>query len=204
MWDDTVIVVTADHGEQLGDHGLIGKGGFFESSYHVLAHRPRSRASPHGHGDVVDAFTENVDIMPTLCEAIGVGRARAVRRSAAHARSSRGDSRRGGATPRTGSTTGDGSTSRGRSTRGRGTGGSSASTSLCAAPTDAAYVQFGDGAGGASTSPPTRRGAPRSPTRRGCWRTRRRCSTWRSEHADRTLTGMLTYAGGVGRWPAPV
>ena len=29
-WDDTVIVVTADHGEQLGDHGLMQKAGFFE------------------------------------------------------------------------------------------------------------------------------------------------------------------------------
>ena len=24
---------------------------------------------------------------------------------------------------------------------------------------------------------------------------------WRARHADRTLTGMLIEAGGVGRWP---
>ena len=35
-WDDTLIVVTADHGEQLGDHGLIQKLGYWESSYHIV------------------------------------------------------------------------------------------------------------------------------------------------------------------------
>ena len=36
MWDDTLVVVTSDHGEQLGDQGTLGKGGPFESSYHIL------------------------------------------------------------------------------------------------------------------------------------------------------------------------
>ena len=67
-WDNTVIVVTADHGEQLGDQGLVQKAGFYESSYAVLGiiRDPRS-----GHVGVVDDFTENVDIMPTLCDAMG-------------------------------------------------------------------------------------------------------------------------------------
>jgi len=71
MWDDTFIVVTSDHGEQLGDQDRIGKGGCFESSYHVplLVRDPRH---PRGHASVVDAFTENVDVMPTICEAIGL------------------------------------------------------------------------------------------------------------------------------------
>ena len=69
-WDNTLIIVTADHGEQLGDQGLIGKLGFFESSYHVLAIvRDPSAATA---GFVVDEFTENVDITPTVCEAIGI------------------------------------------------------------------------------------------------------------------------------------
>ena len=71
MWDDTVVVVTADHGEQLGDQGLMQKLAFFESSYRDPRHRPRS-APPGGHGTVVERFTENVDIMPTLCEAMGI------------------------------------------------------------------------------------------------------------------------------------
>ena len=71
LWDDTLIIVTADHGEQLGDHGLIQKGGFFEASYHIpcIIRDPRR---PKAHGTVVERFTENVDILPTLCEAMGV------------------------------------------------------------------------------------------------------------------------------------
>ncbi len=71
MWDDTVIVVTADHGEQLGDQGRIGKGGCFESSYHVLG-LVRDPRHPAALGTVVEAFTENVDILPTICDAVGV------------------------------------------------------------------------------------------------------------------------------------
>ena len=68
-WDNTVIVVTSDHGEQLGDQGLIQKAGFYESSYAVvgIVRDPR-----FDHVGVVDEFTENVDIMPTLCEAMGI------------------------------------------------------------------------------------------------------------------------------------
>ena len=68
-WDDTVIVVTSDHGEQLGDQGLLQKGGFYEASYAVIGivHHPQ-----FDHVGIVDEFTENVDIMPTLCEAMGI------------------------------------------------------------------------------------------------------------------------------------
>jgi arylsulfatase A-like enzyme len=68
-WDNTVIVVTSDHGEQLGDQGLVQKGGFYESSYAVLG---IIRDPRFDHVGVVEEFTENVDIMPTLCEAMGI------------------------------------------------------------------------------------------------------------------------------------
>jgi arylsulfatase A-like enzyme len=69
QWDNTVIIVTSDHGEQLGDQGLVQKGGFYESSYAVvgIVRDPR-----FDHVGVVDEFTENIDIMPTLCDAMGV------------------------------------------------------------------------------------------------------------------------------------
>ncbi len=70
-WNDTIIMVTSDHGEQLGDQGLVGKAGFFESSYHVLG-IVRDPRFVHAHGRVVDEFTENVDFFPTLCESLGV------------------------------------------------------------------------------------------------------------------------------------
>jgi len=69
-WDDTVVIVASDHGEQLGDHGLIEKLAYFEESYHtpLLVRDPRRLRA---HGSVVDAFTENVDVMPTVCELLG-------------------------------------------------------------------------------------------------------------------------------------
>ena len=69
-WADTLVVVTSDHGDQLGDHGLIQKLGFFPQSYHILGiwRDPRLSAS----GRVVERFTENVDLAPTLAHALGV------------------------------------------------------------------------------------------------------------------------------------
>ena len=67
---DTLVVVTADHGEQLGDHGLIQKLGFYESSYAIpCIIRAPGRAGPAGR--VVEEFTEAVDLLPTLAELLG-------------------------------------------------------------------------------------------------------------------------------------
>jgi arylsulfatase A-like enzyme len=66
----TVVIFTSDHGEELGDHWLMGKGGYFDGSYHIplIVRDPRPGAARGGR---VVAFTENVDIMPTLLQAIG-------------------------------------------------------------------------------------------------------------------------------------
>ena len=66
-WDRTIVIVASDHGEQLGDHGLQQKMGWFEESYHVpcIIRDPRRMA---GAGNAVRSFTENVDLFPTLCE----------------------------------------------------------------------------------------------------------------------------------------
>jgi arylsulfatase A-like enzyme len=71
-WDDTLIVFTSDHGEQMGDHWLLGKCGYFDASYRIplIVRDPRAKAT---HGTVVDRFTENVDIMPTMLDALGLG-----------------------------------------------------------------------------------------------------------------------------------
>jgi arylsulfatase A-like enzyme len=71
QWDDTLIVVTSDHGEQLGDNGLLQKGGFFEASYHILG-IVRDPRPGKARGAVIDQYTENVDVLPTLCEAMGI------------------------------------------------------------------------------------------------------------------------------------
>ncbi len=66
-WDSTLIIFTSDHGEQIGDHWLIGKCGYFDGSYHIpLIVRDPRRQADAARGAVVSSFTENVDIMPTM------------------------------------------------------------------------------------------------------------------------------------------
>ncbi len=107
MWDDTLIVVTADHGEQLGDQGTIGKGGMFESSYHIpcIFHDPRH---PEAHGSTVEIARR----ASTSCRPSARPSGSRSPRSATGSRSPRFsgvNSLRGGVTSRTGSTTGAGS-----------------------------------------------------------------------------------------------
>lgn len=71
QWENTIVVLTSDHGEQLGDHGLVQKLGWFEESFHIpLIVRDPTRRSTHG--SVVEEFTEAVDVFPSLCELMGV------------------------------------------------------------------------------------------------------------------------------------
>lgn len=68
----TLIVLTSDHGEQLGDHHLVSKRGYFPQSYHIpcIVRDPRAAADAT-RGRKIGAFTENVDILPTLLEWLG-------------------------------------------------------------------------------------------------------------------------------------
>jgi arylsulfatase A-like enzyme len=199
QWNDTFIIVTSDHGEQLGDHGLIQKGGFFEQSYHVLAivRDPRNRAA---HGAVVDRFTENVDVFPTLCDVMSIdvpaqcdGLPLTPFLETREPPHWRGSARweydwRFAFIPR-----GPHPWPWDRRLERQ-------HLSVLRNRTHA-YVQFGDGSWRCFdlTADPT-------------WRTE--CAdpsivlpmaqatlNWRSHHTERTLTGMLVEDGGVGRWP---
>ncbi len=66
-YDRTLIVFTCDHGEMLGDHWLWNKGGYFDASYHIplIIREPRRQSA---RGRRVEAFTESVDLMPTILE----------------------------------------------------------------------------------------------------------------------------------------
>ena len=70
LYDDTLIILTGDHGEQMGDHGLFGKKSCFEKSYHI----PLILKSPgvEARGAAVGHFTESVDIMPTVLDLAGL------------------------------------------------------------------------------------------------------------------------------------
>ena len=70
QWDDTIVILTSDHAELMGDHHLLGKGGFFDGSYHIplIVRDPGSRQAA---GTTVERFTEAVDIFPTLIDLLG-------------------------------------------------------------------------------------------------------------------------------------
>ena len=72
-WRNTLVVFTSDHGEQMGDHWLIGKLGYFDQSFSVplIVFNPSPSADAH-RGARMGAFTESVDIMPTMLEWLGV------------------------------------------------------------------------------------------------------------------------------------
>ena len=73
QWDDTFVIVPSDHGEQLGDHHLLGKLGYFDESFRIpLIVRDPSRSADATRGRVVEAFTETIDVMPTILEWVGV------------------------------------------------------------------------------------------------------------------------------------
>ncbi len=73
QWDDTLIIFTTDHGEQMGDHWLMSKLGYFDQSYHIpLIVRDPTPAADGTRGTRVQAFTESVDIMPTMLDWLGL------------------------------------------------------------------------------------------------------------------------------------
>ena len=68
----TLIILTSDHGEQLGDHHLVNKRGYFPQSYHIpcIVRDPRPQAAA-ARGRRVGAYTENIDVLPTIFEWLG-------------------------------------------------------------------------------------------------------------------------------------
>lgn len=67
---DTLVLFMSDHGEMLGDHGLLYKGCRF---YEGLVHVPMLASWPgRTKAGVSEALVELVDIPATLCEAAGL------------------------------------------------------------------------------------------------------------------------------------
>jgi arylsulfatase A-like enzyme len=67
--DNTIVVVTSDHGEFLGDHGLPAKAPFLLD---CMLHVPFLVAIPGGERRVVADLAEEVDLFPTLSELAGL------------------------------------------------------------------------------------------------------------------------------------
>lgn len=69
--EETIVIFTSDHGEMLGDHGLLLKGCRF---YEGLVHVPLIISWPEQfqQGEHSGALVELVDIVPTLYESAGI------------------------------------------------------------------------------------------------------------------------------------
>ena len=72
LWDETMVVVTSDHGYFLGDHGWVGKND--PPVYDVLANTPLMVWHPNAHrgGERIDTVTAAVDLYATILEGLGV------------------------------------------------------------------------------------------------------------------------------------
>lgn len=70
--ENTIVIFTSDHGEMLGDHGLLWKGcRFYEALVHVpLVFSWPARIPQRVWGTHSDALVELTDIAPTLLEAL--------------------------------------------------------------------------------------------------------------------------------------
>jgi arylsulfatase len=68
--DNTIVIVSSDHGDYLGDHNLIGKGSFFESSIHVPLIVSGAGIQPAVSRELVELS----DITATLLQFAGLDR----------------------------------------------------------------------------------------------------------------------------------
>ncbi len=68
--DDTVVVFTTDHGDYIGEHGLLGKNQLYETAYRIpmLIRWPKRIPA----GVVIDNIVSTVDFQPTILNLMGV------------------------------------------------------------------------------------------------------------------------------------
>ncbi|MFP4382184.1 MAG: sulfatase-like hydrolase/transferase [Candidatus Sumerlaeia bacterium] len=68
--DDTYIIFTSDHGEQMGSHGGWGKG---YTAYNENINTPLIIKGPNvARGAVSQALAGQIDLLPTLCDMAGI------------------------------------------------------------------------------------------------------------------------------------
>lgn len=72
LWDETMVILTSDHGFCLGDHGWVGKN--HSPMYDALANTPLFVWHPGAerNGERVDALTSAVDLYATILDAMDV------------------------------------------------------------------------------------------------------------------------------------
>lgn len=73
QYERTLIVVTSDHAEMLGEHYVWGKEIYFDPSFHLplVIRDPRPEADAT-RGKLIEDFSEAIDVMPTVLEWLGL------------------------------------------------------------------------------------------------------------------------------------
>lgn len=78
LWENSVVVVTSDHGMSLGEHGRTGKSNIgqgddrFWPIYPEVGHVPFLIAAPGVPRADLDLIAQPIDILPTVCELAGI------------------------------------------------------------------------------------------------------------------------------------
>ena len=70
IWENTIVVLTADHGEELGEHRNVFEHG--STVYQAVAHVPLIIKAPGLKPGVVESVVGLVDLAPTLLELTGM------------------------------------------------------------------------------------------------------------------------------------
>lgn len=71
QWENTLLVVTSDHGDSLTEHGIyFDHHGLYDESTHVamILHYPARWTA----GRRIGSFVQHIDLLPTICEVAGV------------------------------------------------------------------------------------------------------------------------------------
>lgn len=70
LWDNTIVVFLSDHGDMMGDHGLLWKAFYtFDGCIRI----PTIVAAPgHAKGHCSSELIAQIDLMPSLCELAGL------------------------------------------------------------------------------------------------------------------------------------
>lgn len=72
LYEDTLIILTTDHGHMLGEHGYTGKN--YMHAYNEMARIPLYLKLPDRSfaGETRTALTQNIDLMPTILKQHGI------------------------------------------------------------------------------------------------------------------------------------
>ena len=72
QYDDTLILFTSDHADELGEHFLCNKSSYFDEAVHVPLIIRDPGTAPETRGSRVARFTEAIDLMPTVLDWLGL------------------------------------------------------------------------------------------------------------------------------------